>query len=202
MKTAIIRIAIATPLLIATVLFPAHKPTSVNITPASAHTSSSAPQTQAVTAPAIQGATSTPGTQNTPTAALAKPTIPVASVSSTVHDTSAPTTPVTSSDKCYTNCTDPNRPSFDGWGNEWDYMGNLINAACPNVNDPISGQPNPECVCPAPTSEGVYYIQGYGKETDAVVCGFSYYHACPYADAQPADGPVCAKLTAEAQAQQ
>lgn len=31
-----------------------------------------------------------------------------------------------SSDKCYSNCTDPNRPSFDACGNEYDYLGNLI----------------------------------------------------------------------------
>ena len=103
--------------------------------------------------------------------------------------------------KCYTNCTDPNRPSYDLWGNEWDYIGNLIHATCPNVADPISKQDNPECVCPAATSEGVYYIQGYDKDTNKVVCGFSYYHACPYADAMSADDPQCQELSPQAQAQ-
>ena len=100
------------------------------------------------------------------------------------------------SDKCYTNCTDPTRPSYDGWGNEWDYLGNIMHATCPNVNDPISDQPNPECVC-QPTQ----YIQGYDKETNVVVCHDSEANACPYADAQQIGSAVCDKLTAEAQAQ-
>lgn len=41
--------------------------------------------------------------------------------------------------------SDPYRPSFDIWGNEWSYDGKLIHAACPNVPDPISGKDNPEC---------------------------------------------------------
>ena len=44
---------------------------------------------------------------------------------------------------------DPNRPYFDGWGNEFDYMGNLIKAA-PCTTDPISKVPNPYS-CPIPT---------------------------------------------------
>lgn len=51
--------------------------------------------------------------------------------------------------------------------------------------------------CPADTSEGTYYVQGYDKDTGAVVCGFSFYHACPYADAVSADDPLCAKLQAQ-----
>lgn len=51
--------------------------------------------------------------------------------------------------------------------------------------------------CPADTSEGAYYVQGYDKDTGAVVCGFGFYHACPYADAVSADDPLCAKLQAE-----
>lgn len=45
-------------------------------------------------------------------------------------------------DKCYSSCTDPNRPYYDMWGNEFDYMGNLIKAA-PCTVDPISKKPNP-----------------------------------------------------------
>lgn len=59
----------------------------------------------------------------------------------------------------------PNRPSFDVWGNEFDYMGNLINAA-PCTTDPISKQPNPySCTPPqtpapvvAPTTDN--YVSG------------------------------------------
>lgn len=51
--------------------------------------------------------------------------------------------------------------------------------------------------CPASTSEGVYHLQGYDKDTGAAVCRIEYYHACPYADAQSADSPECQKLTAE-----
>lgn len=56
--------------------------------------------------------------------------------------------------------------------------------------------------CPAPTAEGVYYLQGYDKETGAAVCRLEYYHACPYADSVSADDPLCAKLQAEQPAQQ
>lgn len=47
--------------------------------------------------------------------------------------------------------------------------------------------------CPGPTSEGVYYQQGIDKDTGAAVCGFSYYHQCPYTDAVSADNPLCYK---------
>lgn len=56
-------------------------------------------------------------------------------------------------DKCYSSCTDPNRPYYDMWGNEFDYMGNLIKAA-PCTTDPISKQPNPYS-CPKPVSTPV-----------------------------------------------
>lgn len=46
------------------------------------------------------------------------------------------------SGKCYSSCTNPNRPSYDLWGNEFDAYGNLIKAA-PCTTDPISKQPNP-----------------------------------------------------------
>lgn len=52
----------------------------------------------------------------TPT--LVQPTIPKTPVSDTPQSTN--------SAKCYTNCTDPNRPYYDQYGNEFDYMGNMI----------------------------------------------------------------------------
>lgn len=91
----------------------------------------------------------------------------------------------------------PNRPYFDMWGNKFTYDGQLITAACPNVPDPITHQDNPKCVCPAPTETGTYFLQGYDKTTGAAVCGFSYYHECPYARSQSADSDVCQKLSAE-----
>lgn len=51
--------------------------------------------------------------------------------------------------------------------------------------------------CPPDTSEGTYHLQGYDKDTGAAVCRLEYYHACPYADSQPANGPVCEKLEAQ-----
>lgn len=93
---------------------------------------------------------------------------------------------------------DPNRPYYDMWGNKFDYMGNLIWAACPNQPDPITGKDNPYCVCPANTDQGVYFIRGNDKNTNSVVCGFGYYHECPYAEAVSADDPLCQKLGAEA----
>jgi hypothetical protein len=98
------------------------------------------------------------------------------------------------SDKCYSNCTDPNAPTYDLWGNEWSATGTLIHATCPNVPDPISGKDNPECVCPANNSQGQYYIQGYDKTTNAVVCGFGYYDQCPYANSVQGGTPECDKL--------
>lgn len=47
--------------------------------------------------------------------------------------------------------------------------------------------------CPLPTDQGVYYLQGFDKETGAAICGFSYYHQCPYTDAVSADDPLCYK---------
>lgn len=49
--------------------------------------------------------------------------------------------------------------------------------------------------CPLDTAEGTYFVQGYDKDTGAVVCGFSYYHECPYARSQSATSDVCLKLT-------
>ena len=52
---------------------------------------------------------------------------------------------VNNGDKCYdSSCLpDPNRPYFDGFGNEFDYLGNLMQYSSECV-DPISGQINPE----------------------------------------------------------
>jgi hypothetical protein len=47
--------------------------------------------------------------------------------------------------------------------------------------------------CPADTAEGAYFVRGNDKDTGAVVCGFSYYHACPYSEAVSADNPLCYK---------
>lgn len=51
--------------------------------------------------------------------------------------------------------------------------------------------------CPNPAPEGVYYLQGYDKDTGAAICRLEYYHACPYADSVSADDPLCEKLQAQ-----
>lgn len=43
-----------------------------------------------------------------------------------------------------TGCSDPKRPYFDGYGNQFDYQGNLLHANCP-YTDPISHKDNPYC---------------------------------------------------------
>ena len=168
--------------------------------------------------------TPTPAPVNTPasTPVTPQPSTPVTSVN-VVPVKSAPVTPPTpshdtypvnptcnnvptganasgacaSNDKCSSNCTDPNRPSYDLWGNKFDATGHLLWAACPNKPDPISGKDNPYCVCPAATSQGVYFVRGNDMNTNQVVCGFGYYHECPYAEAVSADDPLCQKLGAE-----
>ncbi len=55
-----------------------------------------------------------------------------------------PTEPVKASEKEIIQ-SDPYRPTFDTWGNQWSYDGKLINAQCPNVPDPISHKDNPQC---------------------------------------------------------
>lgn len=90
--------------------------------------------------------------------------------------------------------TDPNRPSYDLWGNEWTATGTLIHATCPNVKDPISGKDNPECVCPTDTAQNTWYIMGYDKTTNAAVCHIEYYNACPYSENVSADDPMCYKV--------
>lgn len=59
------------------------------------------------------------------------------------------------SDKCYDNCTDPDRPYFDMWGNQFAYDGTLLHVATCPYTDPISHQPNPYCpavvTTPAPS---------------------------------------------------
>lgn len=68
---------------------------------------------------------------------LVQPTIPKPAVSSTPQNTN--------SAKCYTNCTDPNRPYFDQWGNEFDYMGSLIQVGNCTIQQPPINGPNPYC---------------------------------------------------------
>jgi hypothetical protein len=54
------------------------------------------------------------------------------------------------SDKDPSNLPDPNRPSYDMWGNKFSYDGVLLETgACP-YSDPITGQANPYCPA-APT---------------------------------------------------
>jgi hypothetical protein len=95
---------------------------------------------------------------------VVKSTIPAKPVTSTSHNTSGTCVgntgndvcefnpngaldkdaPVTSTNKCYENCTDPNRPQYDLWGNEWSATGTLLKiGSC--EPDPISGKPNPYC---------------------------------------------------------
>lgn len=88
---------------------------------------------------------------------------------------------------------DPNRPYYDQWGNKYQYDGVLLDAACPNVPDSTSGQDNPKCVCPAPNAKGAYHVRGYDKDTNAVVCGFTYYNECPYFAGAEAGTPECEK---------
>lgn len=52
----------------------------------------------------------------------------------------------------------------------------------------------PVTECPAPTSEGAYFVRGYDKQTGDVMCGFSFYNECPYAAAYSANDPMCDKL--------
>lgn len=53
--------------------------------------------------------------------------------------------------------------------------------------------------CPAPTDQGAYFLRGFDKDTGAAVCGFSWYHACPYTEAVSADDPMCYKNQPAAQ---
>lgn len=57
------------------------------------------------------------------------------------------TQPANASDngKCYENCTDPDRPQYDMWGNKFDAYGNLLQVGTCPYSDPISGKPNPYC---------------------------------------------------------
>lgn len=120
-------------------------------------------------------------------------------VSQNVQKTSPPVDPCAANpngDKCCAetnSCTDPNRPYYDGWGNEFAYDGTLMHAACPNVPDPISGKNNSYCVCPPATDAYTWYILGYDKDTNMAVCHIEYYHACPYSENVSADDPMCYK---------
>lgn len=46
--------------------------------------------------------------------------------------------------------------------------------------------------CPANTSEGAYFLRGTDSN-GKVLCGFSFYNACPYSEAVSADDPMCQK---------
>lgn len=54
----------------------------------------------------------------------------------------------------------------------------------------------PVIKCPTATSEGAYFERGIGKDGN-VICGFSWYNACPYTEAVSANDPGCEKLTEE-----
>lgn len=47
--------------------------------------------------------------------------------------------------------------------------------------------------CPAPTDKGVYFERGFDKSTGELICGFSFYNACPYSEGVSADDPMCEK---------
>ena len=74
-------------------------------------------------------------------------------VNPTLVQQTIPKTPVsdtpqsTSSAKCYNeSCMpDPNRPYYDQWGNEFDYMGNLIQVGNCTIQQPPINGPNPYC---------------------------------------------------------
>jgi hypothetical protein len=51
------------------------------------------------------------------------------------------------SDKDLSNLPDPNRPSYDMWGNKFSYDGVLLETGTCPYSDPITGQANP--LCPA-----------------------------------------------------
>lgn len=74
------------------------------------------------------------------------------------------------------SCTDPDRPSFDLWGNKFDAYGKLLSVGTCPYSDPISGQPNPYC-------------DTYVPHTPT---------GCPYGDSIPLDSPKCAPPTAQA----
>lgn len=115
-----------------------------------------------------------------------------------VAQSSDKTSPVVQSQKDPTP-PDPNRPYYDGWGNEFSYDGTLMHANCPNVPDPITGKDNPYCVCPPDAADHTYYLMGYDKNAGAAVCHIEYYHACPYSEGVSADDPMCYKLGQEQQ---
>ena len=54
-----------------------------------------------------------------------------------------------------------------------------------NASEPVTQ-------CPPPTSEGAYFERGIGKDGN-VICGFSWYNACPYTEAVSATDPMCEK---------
>lgn len=46
--------------------------------------------------------------------------------------------------------------------------------------------------CPEPTTQGTYYLMGYGKHGEAI-CGISYYNECPHAHVD-LHSALCRKL--------
>lgn len=46
--------------------------------------------------------------------------------------------------------------------------------------------------CPPNTDKGAYFLRGY-DDNGAAICAFSWYNACPYVEAVPADDPMCEK---------
>lgn len=46
--------------------------------------------------------------------------------------------------------------------------------------------------CPAHTDKGAYFVRSI-DENGNVVCGFTFYEACPYTEAVAADDPLCEK---------
>ncbi len=114
--------------------------------------------------------TSTPATKlSAPMTAISQDAVsqPVPSVSS-ANDTPQGTD---SGKECVNtnNCTNPNRPYFDLWGNEFDYMGNLISASTEAV-DPISGQQNPYYTAPSdlPAGMGCGTLEKYMAQDEAL----------------------------------
>ena len=73
--------------------------------------------------------------------------------------------------KCQTNCTNPNANYFDVYGNEFNYKGQLIHAACA---DGYGNSPNPYCNCPTG-----YYVQGNYRDRGGSVCNKTEENASP-----------------------
>lgn len=80
-----------------------------------------------------------------------------------------------------------------------------VSAAAPAESDKFDGECTGQetagrCAdkCPADTDQGVYYEQGQDRD-GKLVCGFAYFHQCPYTNAVSADDPLCYKIQQEQQ---